>query len=405
MIRTALIPIMSFVHPPRSCPVCLGAAKSRLFRQRFASLSVGSLLEGFDLVVCDDCGAAYADDIPEQAVFDRYYAEMSKYEYAPGNGTPTPSDVARFEEITALVAPHLKKDGSLLDIGCATGGLLAAFKARGFDRLFGVDPSPACVRLTLHLHGIRAQALTLARLPELEKSFDVAFLTGVLEHVRDVDGSLKLVADILTQNGLLYIEVPDASRYHEHFSAPYQLLSMEHINYFSPISLTALLTRHGYAPILVKRVLRQLSPQAIEPCVGGLFQRTSSSVPSPQRDNETRVALVRYLEQSSAVEHRIHARIDALVDTAIPLAVWGTGTHTLRLLETSRLSTANIVAFIDSNPNYQGKMLLGHPILHPAAFAGNPADILISSQVEEIAIHEIIINRLHWNNRIHLLYH
>jgi SAM-dependent methyltransferase len=395
---------MPVVHPSRACPVCLGAAKSRLFRQRFASLSAGSLIEGFDLVVCDKCGAAFADDIPEQAVFDRYYAEMSKYEYASGNGTPTPSDLARFSEIADLVAPHLKASESLIDIGCATGGLLAEFKTRGFTHLLGVDPSPACARLTTHLHGITARALTIGRLAELGERFDAAFLTGVLEHVRDVDDSLKLIGGALAPEGHLYIEVPDASRYHDHFSAPYQLLSMEHINYFSPTSLTALLSRHGYAPVLVKRVLRQLSPQAIEPCVGGLFRRTTAPIPVPQPDYETRQTLALYLEQSAVIEHRIHARIDALVDAAVPLAVWGTGTHTLRLLETSRLSTANIVAFIDSNINYQGKSLIGHPILSPKEFTGNPADILISSHVAEVAIQSLIVESLRWPNRIHLLY-
>lgn len=395
---------MSSIYTSRDCPVCTGKSKISLFRQIFATLSSGSLLNGFDLAVCDCCGAAYADDIPDQEAFDRYYADMSKYEYAADAGMTTPSDQARFREIADLVSPHLSTNQRLLDVGCATGGLLAEFKSRGFQRMVGTDPSPACAGLAAKLHGINAKILTISELGRLDEIFDAAFLTGVLEHVRDVDESLRLVGNRLAPSGFLYIEVPDASRYDQHFSAPYQLLSMEHINYFSPTSLTTLLARHGYAPVLVKRVLRQLSPQAIEPCVGGLFRRTAAPIPVPQPDHETRQTLARYLEQSAKVEHRIHARIDALVDAAVPIAVWGTGTHTLRLLETSRLSTANIVAFIDSNINYQGKSLIGRPILSPTEFTGNPADILISSHVAEVAIQTLIVESLRWTNRIHLLY-
>ena len=77
----------------------------------------------------------------------------------------------------------------------------------------------------------------------------------------------------------------------------------------------------------------------------------------------------RYIQQSRALEAKIQAKIAALVDAAKPLAVWGTGTHTLRLLETSRLPQARIVAFIDSNVHYQGKTLAGVPIISTAALA------------------------------------
>lgn len=391
-------------YPSRHCPVCTDAKKTHLFRQTFATLSGGSLLDGFDLVVCQHCGAAYADNIPGQTDFDRYYAEMSKYEYAADVGIATPSDQARFREIVDFLQPHLLVSDRIIDIGCATGGLLAEFKLRGFTSLFGTDPSPSCARIARQLHGLRTQPVTIAQLETLQETFDLALLTGVLEHVREVDESLHRITSRLATTGLLYIEVPDASRYDQHFSAPYQLLSMEHINYFSPVSLVTLLARHGYEPVSVKRVLRQLSPQAIEPCVGGLFRRSDTPAPLLQPDQETRLALERYIAQSAAVENRLHARIDALVAAAVPLAVWGTGTHTLRLLATSRLSAANIVAFIDSNPNYQGKNLVGKPVLSPAAFAGNLADILISSQVAENTIYTTITDSLRWPNRVHRLY-
>jgi len=49
-----------------------------LFQQRFSVLSTGSLMDGYDVVICQECGFCFADNIPEQAAFDLYYREMSK---------------------------------------------------------------------------------------------------------------------------------------------------------------------------------------------------------------------------------------------------------------------------------------------------------------------------------------
>ena len=392
--------------PIRNCPVCNGSGKRLLFRQSFGSLSQGSLLAGFDLVVCTDCGAGYADDVPGQDVFDRYYAEMSKYEYSDRAGVQTDSDLSRFREVADLVEPHLKKDHQLLDIGCATGGLLAEFKRRGFSNLFGVDPSPACAKLTEKLYGIPAKALSIATLNQLGEPVDVAFLTGVLEHIRDVDVSIASVKSCLREGGFVYFEVPDATRYDHHFSAPFQLFSMEHVNYFSPVSLSNLMARHGFSVVFTKRLIRHLSPQAIEPAIGGMFRLNSAneSVASLGWDEEIEPALGRYIQQSRVLEEKIQTKINVLADAAKPLAVWGVGTHTLRLLETSRLSQASIVSFIDSNIHYQGKHLQDIPIVSPDQFNRPDAMILISSQVAEQEIKNLIQNKLKWPNKIVCLY-
>ena len=390
----------------RGCPACCGRNRRALFRQSFGALSQGSLLTGYDLVVCADCGAGYSDDIPTQDAFDRYYAEMSKYEYSDSAGIQTETDLSRFRETANLVTPHLKRDHRLLDIGCATGGLLAEFKRRGFSNLLGVDPSPACAKLTEQLYGIPAQALSISTLNQLGEPADVAILTGVLEHIRDVDSSLDSVKSCLREGGFIYVEVPDATRYDQHFSAPFQLFSMEHVNYFSPVSLGNLMARHGFSVVFTRRLIRHLSPQAIEPAIGALFrwEAANKSAASLGRDEETEPALVRYIQQSRVLEEKIQSKIAALADAAKPLAVWGTGTHTLRLLETSRLPQARIVAFIDSNVHYQGKTLAGIPVIAPSAFTDKNAEILISSQTAEQEIFQTITQKLRWPNVVHRLY-
>ncbi len=35
-----------------------------------------ALLRGYDVTLCTDCGAVYADKIPPQSAFDHYYREL-----------------------------------------------------------------------------------------------------------------------------------------------------------------------------------------------------------------------------------------------------------------------------------------------------------------------------------------
>ncbi len=360
-------------------------------------------MEGYDVAICETCGGGFADGIPGQEIFDRYYRDMSKYAQPQTAGRINATDAERFRQIVDLVSPHLPLGQHLADIGCATGGLLAEFQRRGYQNLTGFDPSLDCAETARSLYGIQVKQATIKNLHEITDRFDAVILTGVLEHLADVDASLESLVHLLRPEGHLYFEVPDASSYDQWFSAPFQFFSMEHVNFFSPKSLSNLLARHGFECVFVERVKRFLGPTAVEPAVAGLFRRTEKKV-AISRDDETGPALRRYIEISRQMESRIHGIVDGLVERQVPLAVWGTGTHTLRLLKTSTLPKANIVAFLDSNPAYQGQQLNGVPILSPDQFKCSDAAVLISSHVAEREICEQIREVRRWPNEVIRLY-
>jgi SAM-dependent methyltransferase len=391
------------VVPTRPCPVCLARKVRILFRPVFSAFSEGGLLTGYNLAVCAECGASYADGIPAREVFDTYYARMSKYEQSQRSGELSPVDRQRFVEVADMLTPHLAPASRVVDIGCATGGLLAELKRRGFHHLLGLDPSAACADIARRLYGLEVRTATMHELTALAERFDVAVFTGVFEHLPELDESISALINILKPGGLLYVEVPDASAYHQRFSAPYQFLSIEHVNFFSPASLANLLARRGFACVFARKVDRHLGPHSIEPAVAALFSFTGKGAP-PQRDLETEPALLQYLEASRRLEEEIQQKIARLAEGQVPLAVWGAGTHTLRLLETSKLASARLLAFIDSNPRYRGKQLRGIPILTPAEFEFPEATILISSQVAEAEIKHQIQNQLRWTNPLVCFY-
>ena len=89
----------------------------------------------------------------------------------------------------------------------------------GYTNLTGIDPSPKCVQNTRRL-GINAYNKSISSLHKLSSKYDCVILSHVLEHIYDIKSGIKQIIDILVPNGLIYIEVPDATRYADYLVAP-----------------------------------------------------------------------------------------------------------------------------------------------------------------------------------------
>jgi SAM-dependent methyltransferase len=386
--------------------VCGGTTRRVLFRQDFAAVDAATPVTGYDVVVCSNCGGAYADGIPDQRTFDRYYREMSKYEYHQREGAESEFDERRLALIAGIIAPHVQGPGArILDIGCATGRLLANLRDRGFANVNGLDPSPACAAAAARLYQIPVRTMTLAELGATGERFDFAILVGVLEHLRDLDEAFVHLRAILNPGGMLYVEVPDATAFVDWPNAPYQDFSTEHLNFFAPVSLEHAMLRRGFSRVFLERNHREQSYRTVMSNVSAVF-RKEEVIPAAVTlfDADSGPALERYIAACREVDQRLHERIDALVDSGRPFLVWGVGTHTTRLMATSRLPEANIVAFIESNARYQGKELMGHPIIAPPALMEHREPVLISSRVFQHEIAAQIRDDLGCSNELILLY-
>ncbi len=394
-------------HERRGCQIC-GSTESRLlFRQDFASISGGSFLDGYDVVVCARCGFGYADDLPDQSVFDRHYREMSKYEYEDQGGKEPAHDLGRFKRLAAIVRETCPaRDARVLDIGCATGQLLALLKQDGYGCVLGLDPSPTCAAIARRLYDIDVVTGTIDENGLAAESFDFLILSGVLEHIRDLSPVLRRLRGLLAAEGQMLICVPDAARFAEEEDAPFQQFSTEHVNFFSSQSLTGLMSANGFAPVLCQHneFTEGRGYTQVGPVVDAVFRKAGGAAAAPPRDVVTEPALTEYIRKSQAVDDGIRRTIDEILAAGKPILVWGTGTHTLRLLATSRLREAAITAFIDSNPRYHDKDLNGIPIIGPANLPGRTEPILISSRVFQQDIQRQIREVLRLRNPIHLLY-
>src|SRR4051794_17574167 len=127
----------------RLCPVCDSPRSVELFRQDFASFAAGSIGGGYDVVACADCGTCFASGLPNEQRLAQYYADSSKYDLGANGARMSARELERFADLARFVAAHiLDLDAPILDVGTATGAFLLALRDVGFQRLYGVDPSP-----------------------------------------------------------------------------------------------------------------------------------------------------------------------------------------------------------------------------------------------------------------------
>ena len=228
----------------------------------------------------------------------------------------------------------------------------------------------------------------------------------MLEHIRDLGAVLRRLRGLLTAAGQVLICVPDAAQFAEEDDAPFQQFSTEHVNFFSSQSLAGLMSAHGFAPVLCQHneFTDGRGYTQVGPVVDAVFRKADGPAPAAAPDVVTAPALAEYVRKSRAVDAGIRATIEEILAAGKPILVWGTGTHTLRLLATSRLREAAIAAFIDSNPRYHNKDLNGIPIIGPADLAGRSEPILVSSRVFQRDIERQIREVLRLPNPLHLLY-
>lgn len=393
-------------YAKRACAVCGSVASKLLFRQTFSEMSSGSLLQGYDVVACDKCGFGFADNIPVQALFDTYYRDMSKYEKTGRGGQDTIYDQARFQVMANVILGFLTSPQTrIFEVGCANGQLLALLKKQGYDNVSGIDPSPVSAKIAHDHYGIQVSANTLSGLPLNTEPVDFLILAGVLEHVRDINPALLRLRQLLSADGSIFISVPDASRYPEGEDAPFQEFSVEHINFFGPVSLENLFNANGFTKTSIKQDIIESNHRTRTPVIHGLFKKSDLSVSSSYpRDNKTEASIKCYIDQSTQADRFIQTRINEIVDAGKSIVIWGTGAHTLRLLATSRLGNAKIRAFVDSNPRYQGKSLNNVPIISPGKLKELSQPILISSRVYQEEIAKQIRIELKLDNELIKLY-
>jgi 2-polyprenyl-3-methyl-5-hydroxy-6-metoxy-1,4-benzoquinol methylase len=394
-------------HTKRDCPVCGQQTKEVVYRQRFINPSCNAFHAGYNVVVCSKCGFAFADDLPSQESVDQYYRRMTKKTSLLikqiERGELEPEHLIRqYNRSIENILPHLRRSDRILDIGCYTGQLLSMLREKGFDDITGLDPSEFAAAFAAEKHGVKVIVGSLFDNLEIGE-FDFIILTHVLEHIVDLRSFILKLRNLLREGGRVYVETPDAHNFflvsdaNEEIASehkdPFFQFSVEHVNYFTMISLANLMMGLGFHKLMLEP---QVSTVAM---LASVWKRLDFAF-----DTEIEGSLKTYIAESRSLFGNLLAKVDEIAKARGEIIVWGAGLHTQKLLGASSLGEANILAFVDSDIGYQGGLLVGKAILSPDRLHELPnCPILVSSQLYQDEIVNQILG-MGLKNELVLLY-
>lgn len=388
---------------PRSCAVC-GLDGARLLRRQ-GFLLPGDTRTGYDVVACASCGFCYARPIDGfSSALEAHYRRSRKYAYE-GSGNVARGLLATHEAAASFIAerirrnsPPLRGDATpVLDVGCATGQLLSFLRDRGLADLTGLDPASECRIVARRLFEIEVATGTLSEYRS-SRLFGAIILWNVLEHVMDPAAFVAAAAALLDEDGVLFVQVPDAGRFGLELDEPFQELSVEHVNYFTEASLSGLMARGGFRPIEMRsEVVR--SGGSAGAALTAAFRRGEGAPPDPADT----LPFADYLRESSDRLIQFSRAIDGLVEGGEEIVVWGAGALAARLLVDTRLADARISAFVDSDSALHGTTLAGRPVISPESLRGGRETVLVASVRWESEILATLEGPLAWRGRFRTL--
>jgi SAM-dependent methyltransferase len=157
--------------------------------------------------------------------------------------------------------PH--GSGCILDVGCATGEVGYALKARGkASKVVGLELNPDAASVARErLDAVHVGDVESLNLPYPNGSFDLLLYADVLEHLRNPWALLERHRGLLRTGGLVVASLPNIA----HYSTITMLLRKQwkyeqsgimdstHLRFFTRATLQDLFQRAGYVNIRIHR--------------------------------------------------------------------------------------------------------------------------------------------------------
>jgi hypothetical protein len=298
----------------RPCPVCLHPSRTEVFSMTYRIPDDWTLPDRIDWMTCDACGMIYGDGDFDQSGFDAYYRERYGY------GVNSPANIDRLKIDATIIATAINgnKNACIVDFGGAGDDgksvLVDALQRLGFT-------NAVCVGVGDYM----------------KKDSDVIYASHVLEHIYDLPHTMRLLSAALAADGLLIVDVPDATGLLLKWKMPILDFNTKHVNHFTLRHLLELGAHYGFEAVAVR-------PYELEraPAYQVQFRRLNVSYQSAWH-----------------VTTNIGKRIDKLRQIREPVNIWGMGDITWHILSQMDL---DVLDYIDNDPAYRGQTYNGKPV-------------------------------------------
>jgi SAM-dependent methyltransferase len=162
--------------------------------------------------------------------------------------------------IARLEAARSGARGRLLEVGCASGELLEAARARGWE-VAGVELcAPMVERANERLGAGTVRAVSFDAAAAAPGSVDAIVFNDVLEHLPDLDAGLATARRALAPSGTLLVCAPDLESLSARvLGGRWPHYKAEHLHYLSKTSVRRLVERAGFRLLVLDDAWKTLS--------------------------------------------------------------------------------------------------------------------------------------------------
>ena len=190
---------------------------------------------------CQSCNHFFIQSILSDDYYDNYEMVYNPNELSCENGYPKQL-LYYYNNYFNKMYDMCKSHDKLLDIGSASGEFLALLQER-YKKVKGIEPSSVLCEKSRKkgldvIHGYYGSK------KYFNECFDCIICCSVLEHIDDLNSFMQEISIDIAEDGVVLVTVPNGQKIVQ--SRSYSDFFPEHINYFTPKSLTEVCHRNGF---------------------------------------------------------------------------------------------------------------------------------------------------------------
>lgn len=196
------------------------------------------------IVKCRHCGLIYCNPRPDNDELKKFY---SKEYFSEGHYEEDAQRQKMYEIEIDEIKKNIASQGRFLDVGCAVGKFLATLPDT-FEK-WGTEFSEDAAEIGREKFGLNIITGQIRHVELPERYYDVVQMRGVLEHSQNTFEDLLKTKKVLKDDGILRLsQLPNIDSlcgrlYKTRFN---QVKPGEHLYYFSPTTINAMLVKAGF---------------------------------------------------------------------------------------------------------------------------------------------------------------
>ncbi len=201
------------------------------------------------LVRCRECDLQYLNPRLRSNIVLEAYSSGSDDNYV----SQVQARERTFKKCLETIERYVPQRGKILDVGTGAGAFLYVAKSGGWQ-VAGCEPNRWLCEWGKGHYDVPIHAGTPFDMNLKDASFDVVTLWDVLEHTSDPKALLQECRRILKPKGLLAVNYPDiGSLVARLMGRKWVFLLSVHLYYFTSGSVSKMLIRTGFQPVMQQR--------------------------------------------------------------------------------------------------------------------------------------------------------